>query len=104
MNSSEEVQQRQIEVEWEDTAASGKQDYNADLEIYGYNRTGLLNDVLLVVNAHTKRLVGVEAKPVKNKMAVIHLTLGIQNLSHLEQIVDKIKAVPEVYSVRRTNG
>ncbi len=104
MNSSPEVQQRQIDVEWEDTASDGKQEYNADLEIYGYNRSGLLNDVLLVVNAQTKRLIGVEARPAKNKMAVIHLTVSIQNLSHLEQMVDKIKAIPDVYSVRRTNG
>ena len=104
MQGSEEVQQRQLEVEWEDTAVSGNQEYNADLEIYGYNRTGLLNDVLLVVNNQTKKLISVEARPVKNKMAVIHLTVAIQNLSHLEQMVDKIKAVPEVYSVRRTNG
>ena len=40
----------------------------------------------------------------KDKMATIHLTVGIQNLSHLKSIVDKIKAVPDVYSVRRTNG
>ncbi|HCM89492.1 MULTISPECIES: bifunctional (p)ppGpp synthetase/guanosine-3',5'-bis(diphosphate) 3'-pyrophosphohydrolase [Vagococcus] len=104
MNSSPDVQNRQIDVDWEDTDANSKQEYNADLEIYGYNRSGLLNDVLLVVNAHTKRLIGVEAKPTKNKMAVIHLTVSIQNLNHLEQIVEKIKAVPEVYSVRRTNG
>lgn len=104
MTNSPEVQQRQIEVEWEDAASDGKQEYNADLEIYGYNRSGLLNDVLLVVNAQTKRLIGVEARPAKNKMAVIHLTVSIQNLSHLEQIVDKIKAIPDVYSVKRTHG
>lgn len=104
MNSSPEVQERQIDVEWEDNAASSNQDYNADLEIYGYNRSGLLNDILLLVNANSKMLVGVEAKPAKNKMAVIHLTIAIQSLAHLEKMVDKIKNIPDVHSVRRTNG
>lgn len=102
--NNEAVEQRLIEVEWEDTAAESGKEYNADLEVYGYNRTGLLNDILHVVNAATKNLLAVDAEPSKNKMAVIHLTLSIQNLSHLERIVDKIKNIPDVYSVRRTKN
>lgn len=92
-----------IEVEWEDTNNSNKE-YDADLEIYGYNRSGLLNDVLQVISSMTKNLVSVEAKPTKNKMAMIHVTVKIQNLDHLKTIVDKIKNIPDVYNVRRTNG
>lgn len=99
----EELAQRIIEVEWEDTDNSRKE-YDADLEIYGYNRNGLLNDILQVISAMTKTLVSVEAKPTKEKMALIHVTLKIQNLAHLKTIVDKIKNVPDVYNVRRTNG
>lgn len=99
----EELAQRLIEVEWEDTNNSNKE-YDADLEIYGYNRSGLLNDVLQVISSMTKNLVSVEAKPTKNKMAMIHVTVKIQNLAHLKTIVDKIKNIPDVYNVRRTNG
>lgn len=100
---AEDIQDRLIEVEWENTDNS-KKEYDADLEIYGYNRSGLLNDILQVISSITKNLVSVEAKPAKNKMAIVHLTVSIQNLAHLERIVDKIKTVPDVYSVRRTNG
>lgn len=99
----EELAERMIEVEWEDTN-NIRQEYDADLEIYGYNRSGLLNDVLMAVSTMTKNLVSVEAKPTKDKMAVIHITVKIQNLSHLKTIVDKIKNVPDIHSVRRTNG
>lgn len=104
MNHSPEAKERQIDVSWESAAANSEQEYNADLEIFGYNRTGLLNDVLLVVNASTKKLISIDAKPAKNKMAVIHLTVSIKNLAHLEQMVDKIKIIPDVYSVKRTKG
>ena len=100
---AEETNQRLIEVEWEDSNNNGKE-YDADLEIFGYNRNGLLNDILQVVTPMTKKLDRVEARPAKNKMAVITLNFAIQNLGHLEHIVDKIKMVPDVYSVRRTNG
>ncbi|BCA84818.1 GTP pyrophosphokinase [Enterococcus saigonensis] len=97
------AEKRLIEVEWEDTSNNSKE-YDADLEIYGYDRSGLLNDVLQTVNSMTKRLQSVEAKSNKDKMATIRITVGIQNLTHLKQIVDKIKQIPEVYSVRRTKG
>lgn len=100
---TEEAQQRLIEVEWEDTSNVSKE-YDADLEIYGYDRSGLLNDVLQTINAMTKKLQSVEAKTNKEKMATIRITVGIQNVQHLKTIVDKIKQVPDVYSVRRTKG
>ena len=103
ITKQKDIQERLIEVEWEDTS-NIKQDYNADLEIYGFNRDGLLNDILNIVSGMTKQLVSVEAKPSKDKMAMIRLTIKIQNLNHLYSIVDKIKTVPDVYSVKRTKG
>ncbi|MFX3858123.1 ACT domain-containing protein, partial [Streptococcus suis] len=45
------------------------------------------------------------AQPTKDmKFATIHVSLGISNLATLTSLVDKIKTVPEVYSVKRTNG
>ncbi|MGX6980015.1 RelA/SpoT family protein [Vagococcus elongatus] len=102
--NNDAADERLIEVEWEDTAAVGAKEYNADLEIFGYNRNGLLNDILQVVNSMTKNLMNVDAKQGKNKTANIHLRVSIQNLAHLERIVDKIKMIPDVYSVRRMNG
>ena len=100
-----EVQERLIEVEWEEAAGrTSNKDYVAELDIFGFNRSGLLNDVLQVISSNTKNLVGVEAKPAKDKMATIHVSVGIRDIHHLSQMVDKIKNIPDVYSVRRTNG
>ncbi|NOJ61820.1 bifunctional (p)ppGpp synthetase/guanosine-3',5'-bis(diphosphate) 3'-pyrophosphohydrolase, partial [Arthrobacter sp. 260] len=45
VQSSREMSGRLIDVRWENEAVQ-KQLFNTDLEIYGYNRSGLLNDVL----------------------------------------------------------
>ncbi|MBC8924794.1 bifunctional (p)ppGpp synthetase/guanosine-3',5'-bis(diphosphate) 3'-pyrophosphohydrolase, partial [Escherichia coli] len=45
--------ERLIEVDWEDADSQAKNDYNVDIEIYGYNRNGLLNDILQVINSLT---------------------------------------------------
>lgn len=100
MNSSSEVEDRLIDVEWEDTS-NAKKEYNAELQVEGYNRTGLLNEILQVVNTQTKNLSNVNGRIDNNKMATITLTIGIVNLNQLEKIVDKIKNIPDVYTVRR---
>lgn len=100
---TEENQNRFIEVEWEDRG-NANIDYETELMVEGYNRSGLLNEVLHVVNSTTKNLTSVNGKVDKNKIAVITLKIGIQNLSQLDKIVDKIKNIPDVYSVRRVTS
>jgi GTP pyrophosphokinase len=43
----------------------------------------------------------VSGKADKNKMAIIHVTVNISNTDHLRRVVDKIKGLPDIYSVRR---
>lgn len=100
---AKDAENRLIEVEWEE-ATSKSQDYNAELQIIGYNRSGLLNEVLQVVNSMTKNLNNVNGKVDKDKMATITLTVGIQNISQLDKIVEKIKSIPDVYNVRRMSS
>ncbi len=100
---TEENENRFIEVEWEDRG-NANIDYETELMVEGYNRSGLLNEVLHVVNSTTKNLTSVNGKVDKNKIAVITLKIGIQNLSQLDKIVDKIKNIPDVYSVRRVTS
>lgn len=100
VHSSPEVEERLIEVEWENETNTGKE-YNAELQVEGYNRTGLLNEILQVINTQSKTLNNVNGRVDNNKMATITLNLGIENTDQLEKIVDKIKSIPDVYLVRR---
>ncbi|WKF84514.1 RelA/SpoT family protein [Lacticaseibacillus pantheris] len=94
---------RLLEVHWQ-SKTDQNQSFNADLEIYGYNRNGLLNEVLQVLNAQTKNLNNINGRVDHDKMADIHVTVGINNLAHLERIMEAIKNVPDIYEVKRTNG
>lgn len=94
---------RLIDVGWEDENST--KEYIANIDIYGLNRSGLLNDVLKVLTNASKNISSVNAQPTKDmKFATIHVSFGISNLATLTSLVDKIKSVPEVYSVKRTNG
>ena len=104
LKSQENYEQRLVDVEW-DTTTNDSKEYMAEIDIYGLNRSGLLNDVLQTLSNATKSISTVNAQPTKEmKFANIHVSFGIPNLSHLTTVVDKIKIIPDVYSVKRTNG
>lgn len=99
VQQEDDKENRLIDVEWENTKAD--KTYDAELQIQGYDRSGMLNEILQVVNTQTGSISNVHGKVDNNQMAIIRLTLGIQNLNELEEIVSKIKQIPDVYSVRR---
>jgi GTP pyrophosphokinase len=104
VQAMEDFEKRQILVEWDEEEIN-KKDYVANIDVYGFNRPGILNDVMQILSNLTKNLISINAQPTKDrKYANIHIAIGIKNLSELTIIADKIKMIPDVYSVRRTNG
>lgn len=74
----EDFEQRLVEVEWDDSENLVKE-YVANIDVYGFNRPGLLNDVMQVLSNSTKNLISINAQPTKDKkMANIHIALGIK--------------------------
>ena len=72
-----------------------------DLEINGFDRRGLLNEVLQAVNETKTHISAVNGKTDRNKMAVIHLSISIHNVAHLQKVVERIKQIHDIYAVRR---
>lgn len=98
---TEEAKQRFLRVEWKSDQFSQKQ-YHVDLEITGYDRRGLLNEVLQAVNETKTNITQVNGKSDGNKMALIHITILIHNTNHLRKIVSRLKQIKDIYTVTRT--
>ncbi|MFC5466706.1 RelA/SpoT family protein [Lederbergia graminis] len=98
--NTEEMKNRLIAVEWESTTQHRKE-YNVDIEISGYDRRGLLNEVLQTVSGTKTNITAVTGRSDRNKMATIMMSISIQNIAHLHKVVDKIKQIPDIYAVRR---
>ena len=94
-----DLQNRLIEVEWENKKT--EKIYDTDLEVYGFDRSGLLNDILEVINSMTNRLSNINGRVDNNQMATIRITIGIHNTEELERIIDKLNQIPDVYSIQR---
>lgn len=98
LENQDDEQARLITVEWEGAAESS---YNVDIEISGHDRRGLLNEVLQAVSETKTYITAVSGRSDKAKIATIHLTISIRNVDHLHTVVERIKRVKDVYSVRR---
>lgn len=91
---------RLIPVEWE-TDLNSRKEYNVEIEITGFDRRGLLNEVLQMVAETKTNMSAVSGKSDRNKVATINMSISITNISHLQKVVDRIKQIPDIYSVRR---
>ncbi|WP_054949070.1 RelA/SpoT family protein [Numidum massiliense] len=90
--------ERLIDVEWEERS---NQSFNVDLEVYGMDRRGMMHEVLQVVAESKTNMTAVAGKVTRNNMAVINVSIMVQNLDHLHAVVEKIKQIKDVYSVTR---
>lgn len=89
---------RLIDVEWyEEEKAS----YKADIEICSNDRTGLLLDILKEIGTTKAKIEGVNTKTTKEKIAIIDITLEVENLTELNKAIKAIRKVNSVYEVNR---
>ena len=92
--------ERLIGVEWEN-GSSQRKEYPVDIEISAFDRPGILNDVMMVVSDSKTNILAVSGRADRDKIATIHLTISISNISGLHKVVDRIKQLPDIYSVQR---
>ena len=97
---SDEAKERFLNVRWKNEQSRGKE-YHLDLEIFAYDRNGLLNDVLQAVAEINTSISRVNGQADRNNMATIQMTVLIYNTDHLQKVVDRIKQVKDVYAVKR---
>ena len=72
-----------------------KKDYPVDIEISAYDRPGILNDVMHAVSEAKTNILAVTGRADREKIATIHLTIAINNISGLHKVVEKIKQCQE---------
>ncbi len=97
---TDDAKERLIPVEWE-SGLNDRKEYNVEVEITGYDRRGVLNEVLQAVNETKTDISAVSGRTDRNKMVTITMSISILNVSHLQKVVDRIKQIPDLYSVRR---
>ena len=89
---------RMIEVKWYEEA---KEDYNVTIQVFANDRTGLLVDILNIVKDTKAKLMGVNTKTTKERIAIMDLNIEIENIDELNKLIKLVKKVDSVYDVKR---
>lgn len=98
--SESELKDRLIHVEWEKTAQL-EEEYVTEIQVVGYDRSGLINEVLHVVNHTVKTLKNVNGRIGNDNHAYVSLKVGICNTQQLQDLMGKLRDIPDVYDVKR---
>ena len=89
---------RMIDVSW---VSAEQSSYNVDIEVFANDRSGLLSDVIQELGAIKAKMVGVNARATKDRIAVIDITIETQNLNELNNIIKVLRKIDSVYEVKR---
>ena len=89
---------RIIDVEWYN---GNKVSYQAEVEINSNDRVGLLLDILKEIGTTKAKILGVNTKTTKERIAKIDVTMEVENLEELNKAIKVIRKVDSVYEVRR---
>lgn len=100
LQSEPDLKQRTIHVEWE-TQEELSTEYETELSITGFDRSGLINDILHVVNHTVKNLRNVNGKVDANSTAIVIIKVAISNTDQLDNLMSKLRSIPDVYDVSR---
>lgn len=93
------TKERRVPVEW--CSDLGKW-YQVDLEVSGLERSGVLSDVLQAVTDVKTDCTAVTARGDRKRGLVnILITVNIRNYNHLKSLVERVKRIPDIYTVRR---
>ncbi|WP_338490394.1 bifunctional (p)ppGpp synthetase/guanosine-3',5'-bis(diphosphate) 3'-pyrophosphohydrolase [Ruoffia tabacinasalis] len=98
-----ELNDRLIDVKW-DQEFQPTEEYITELFVIGFDRAGLINDVLHVVSHTVKSLLSVNGKRDKNSTATVSLKVAVSNTMQLDDLINKLKNIPDVYEVKRVTG
>lgn len=98
--SGEDESMRLIDVRWHDAKAVS---YQAELVVKAYDRTHLLMEITNLIGDSGIPLKAINARTTKDNVAIMNLTVEITDTEQLDNIIKKIRRVPDVFEISRSN-
>ncbi len=89
---------RMIDVYWADEKVAA---YQVEIEVFANDRNGLLGDIISTINATKSKIMAVQARANKEKICITEVTIEIENVEALNNVIKAIRKVDSVYEVKR---
>ncbi|MGF3115266.1 RelA/SpoT family protein [Facklamia sp. P12937] len=100
LKSEIELDDRTIAVHWSEEKQE-EHEYETEIQVIGFDRSGMINDVLNVVNHTVKNLKAVNGRIDDQSQAIIKLKVLVADTQQLHELIVKLKNIPDVYEVKR---
>ncbi len=101
MGHSQDDIDRMIEVSWDGQTSDR---FQVGIELIGYDRGGVLAEIMSVLSELKVNTVNVNAKVNETKNAQISLVIDIKDLAQLDFVMTKLRRIKDIYSVQRSVG
>ena len=103
VNMPESDKNRLIEAEWQPELLDEKEKENflAEIHIYGHNRTGLLVDISKVFTEGEIDIRSMHSKTSRQGMATIDVSFLVKNREELADISKKLRQIESVVDIER---
>jgi GTP pyrophosphokinase len=95
-----EEEERKVDVEWDSAVATS---YPVEIEIEAQDHPGLLSGVMTAVNDMHTHVSAVNARTLRNRAALISMTVEINDVGHMNNIINRIKRISGVHDVHRAS-
>ena len=96
---------RLIDAEWQASPAGKTGElYTAEIKVYGYNRTGLLVDIVKIFTERKIDVSSANSTTSKQGTATISLTFDVPSREELNHLIGKVRQVESVIDIERTTG
>ena len=89
---------RMIDVYWYNEAQSS---YNVDIEILANERNNLLADIIKQISSNKVSIVAINYKVNKDKIVATNVTVSIENVESLNELLKSLRKVDNVFEVNR---
>jgi len=104
INMSEEDRHRLIDAEWQAPDNTAGERYMAELNVYAYNRTGLIVDISKIFTERKIDISALNTRTSKQGIATIDISFEVASKEELNGIIEKIRQIESVKDIERTAG
>ncbi len=90
-----------IDVYWFDDVNGS---YKVEVEVLANDRNGLLKDIIKQIENAKIKLTGMNSRATKEGVAIIDISMEVENIDELNKLINSFRNVESVYEVNRKRG
>ena len=100
----EDERSRLIPAEWQSSAGKSEEKYRAEINIYAYNRKGLIVDISRTFSEAGIDMSAMSSHIGKNGVATISVSFDVNGREGLRVITEKLRQIESVTDIERTSS